>query len=54
MKTIANWSYGNCIPITSITQLDVVVDEILRIGVETPKVEVSLKWEEVEASNLNT
>lgn len=54
MKTIANWSFGNCIPMTNITQLDMVVDEILRIGVETPKVEASLNWEDVEVSNLNT
>lgn len=52
MKTLANWGFGNCISVNTISNLDIVVDEILRIGMETPKIEVSLTWKGVKESSL--
>lgn len=52
MKSLANMGFGNCVLMKDVVHLDIVADELLKIGMETPRVEVSLLWENVDSSSL--
>lgn len=53
LKMLANWGFGNCISLNDVSHLQIVVSELLKVGIETPKVEVSLEWKGVRTSALN-
>lgn len=54
MKTLANWGLGNCVVMKEVKHLDMVVEKILHLSIETPRVEISLNWKGIAPSTLHT
>lgn len=55
MKILANWTGGSSVPIytSQISSLQQLIDKIVVISIEIPKIEVSIEWLGVNASQLS-